>query len=431
MAEKVNIELQQTDKAINFSNELTDQINNHFQDLLLFLNEFNEIYAQEEGKLPYHVNLIDELRANENAHSKILRKLLQQQEPISKRYEVLESFLEYIKKICNHEDFCKIRINKPEITQEKERIDLWIKDNDYTIIFENKIGCAKDRPCQLERYIDKMKVHKYKEEQIYVLYLPPTEGIDPEEQTWGKYYEQDIYKNRYLNLSFRDHILPWLKNNLLPWVQNDLLPEIRDKYRFLSSAVEQYIDHLEGKFNLRAINNKMNMELQNFIKEKLGISEVEPEIALHIVSEKQHEMENALEQLESLEEEIQAKIDEKYFSKCYKELKELNLNVIRKIDSYLEFYPRSVGIRLINKLTIWIGKFDGVDGELFCQVNYNDNSKKLPQKIKRTFKEVFQNEEIEEKDEMDCYEIYAYIENADKTVMYLKEFYEKIRESSR
>ena len=419
MTEVGNLAIQQMINAINFSNELIDEIKNHLQELLLFLNDFNEIYKKEEEKLPYHINLIDELHASENAHSRILVKLLQQQEPINKRFEILDSFLKYIvEKYSTYEDFGKIKIYKPEITQEKRRIDLWIRDNNYAIVFENKVGWAGDQMSQLERYIDVTKEYNFKEEQIFVLYLPPTYEKEPDEQTWGKYYGQEIYNKRYLNLSFKDDILPWLKNNVLP--------SIRKSDYFLSSSIEQYIDHLEGMFSLREINKNMNMELQNFIKAKLRINDVEPEIALKIVSDKREEMENAITQLEFIQEEIQTELNDKYFSKCHEELLNLNLTAFRKIDSYPNYYPRSVGAQLNNKLTVWLGKEEGIDAALFCQVNFNENNKKLPQKVKQKFDEVFRDENRDE--DKNGFQIWAYIEKHDNALIYLKEFCEKMSE---
>ncbi len=419
MTEVGNLAIQQMINAINFSNELIDEIKNHLQELLLFLNDFNEIYKKEEEKLPYHINLIDELHASENAHSRIFVKLLQQQEPINKRFEILDSFLKYIvQKYSTYEDFGKIKIYKPEITQEKRRIDLWIRDNNYAIVFENKVGWAGDQMSQLERYIDVTKEYNFKEEQIFVLYLPPTYEKEPDEQTWGKYYGQEIYNKRYLNLSFKDDILPWLKNNVLP--------SIRKSDYFLSSSIEQYIDHLEGMFSLREINKNMNMELQNFIKAKLGINDVEPEIALKIVSDKREEMENAITQLEFIQEEIQTELNDKYFSKCHEELLNLNLTAFRKIDSYPNYYPRSVGAQLNNKLTVWLGKEEGIDAALFCQVNFNENNKKLPQKVKQKFDEVFRDENRDE--DKNGFQIWAYIEKHDNALIYLKEFCEKMSE---
>lgn len=413
------MEIAQIDKLINFNNQLIDLLKDHSQELLLFLNDFTDIYKKEEEKLPYHINFIDELHANENAHSRIFGKLLQQKEPTNNRHEILELFINYI--IENNsklEDFSKIKISKPKITQEEKRIDVWIRDKDYAIIFENKIGWADDQSLQLERYIDITKEKKFREDQIYVLYLPPTHEKKPNLQTWGKYYEQEIYNRRYLNLSYKDDILPWLKK--------DVLPTIRENERFLSSSIEQYIDHLEGKFNLRTTNNNMNMELQKFITEKLGINDLAPEIALKVVSEKKLEIENLLTQFVSIQDKLQAELDEKYFSECYKELKELNLDVIRKIDNFIEYHPRSVGVKLNNKMTVWLGKEEGVDIKIFCQINFDEVNKRIPQKIRQKFEDLLRDEFIEE--DKSGFQVWARIENGENALVYLKNFCERMSE---
>ncbi|MFZ4414299.1 MAG: PD-(D/E)XK nuclease family protein [Bacteroidales bacterium] len=341
MKEKGIVQIKQMNIAINFNDELIDENKNHLIELLLFLDEFNQIYINEAEKLPYHINLIDELHANENAHSRILGKLLLQQEPINKRHEILESFLNYIiRKYSNKEDFSKIKINKPNITQEKRRIDLWIRDNNYAIIFENKVGWAGDQLYQLERYIDVTKEYNFKEEEIYILYLPPTYEKEPNKQSWGKYYEQDIYKKRYLNLSFKDDILDWLKK--------DVLQIVRKKDYFLSSSIEQYIDHLEGKFSLREINNKMNMELQNFIKEKLGINEYDkPEDATKILSEKEEELNNAISQIQQLKSKFQKQIVENHFVE-WEKLLEVDFPYLKIVGDRFTFDRNviNIGIKL-------------------------------------------------------------------------------------
>ena len=72
----------------------------------------------------------------------------------------------------------------------------------------------------------------------------------------------------------------------------------------LMSSLQQYIDHREGKFSLRKINNNMNMEQQKFIKKKLDITNAKLEEALLKEIEKKEEVENALNQLKQLEETI-------------------------------------------------------------------------------------------------------------------------------
>ena len=56
-----------------------------------FAEELSKIREKERQKLPYNFNLIDELHANENAHTRILLKLLNYN--ISEEYAFLKSFL--------------------------------------------------------------------------------------------------------------------------------------------------------------------------------------------------------------------------------------------------------------------------------------------------------------------------------------------------
>ena len=216
----------------------------------------NNLFKDKKLRMPYNINVIDELhvKANENAHSRILCKLLQYQDA-DKRFRILESFIQYIVNNCINIDndyashFNNVHVENPIITQETERIDLWVQDDKYTIILENKVQGAGDQDKQLERYIDKAKngegdnsKQKYDEKNIFVMYLT-ADSHEPEKQSWGDYYESDIRKYRYVNVSFRDHILPWLKE--------DVLPNCTLREENLSSALKQYIDYLEGFFNLR------------------------------------------------------------------------------------------------------------------------------------------------------------------------------------
>jgi hypothetical protein len=286
-------------------------IKESFNEINKLSTAFMEIYEREEKKLPYQINLIDELHAGENAHSRILNKLLQQNvKGDSTNFEILESFIQYIAKKYPDKEFKNIKIEEPKITSEKKHIDLWIRDKGYAIIFENKIHWAKDQEKQLSKYIEETLIYKYKKEQIYLIYLPPTYNKDPEEQSWGEYKED--FKNRYLKLSFKDDILTWLKD--------DVLPNIKRKDTLLSSALDQYIDHLEGKFSLRTIN-KMNMELQNFIREELKL-QGNPEVDITILNKKKNEFTEVINQIDLLITEEEQKIAIRYLTQWAKQLEE-------------------------------------------------------------------------------------------------------------
>ena len=107
-----------------------------FSDLLQFASDFSKTKEKEQQKLPFHLNLVDQLHINENAHSRILMRLLSYKNDNGK-FVFLTSLIDLIKEKQSG-DFGKITIESPQITQEKERIDLWVRDNDYAIILKIK-----------------------------------------------------------------------------------------------------------------------------------------------------------------------------------------------------------------------------------------------------------------------------------------------------
>lgn len=220
------------------------------------LLEVLEKLKKEKGKLPFQLNVIDELHINENAHSRILQKLLQYRTPDGK-FELLQSLINYIK--TKKMKFSAMpEIVSPEITQEEARIDLWVRDRDYAIIFENKVYDANDEEAQLKRYIDKTKDLGYDLSQIYVVYLSSRDGHGPDTQTWGPYKEE--FEPRYVNLSFCDNIREWLKLDVLPNLRNN-----RNEETLLISAVVQYADYLDGLFSQRDAD-----KIVNYLDKSLG-----------------------------------------------------------------------------------------------------------------------------------------------------------------
>ena len=254
---------------------------------------------QNRHLLPYHLNLINELHINENGHSRILCKLLQYKSQ-SGEYVVLQSLLAYIAEQKN--EYRSIHIKSPLITQEQCRIDLWVRDKvgGYAIIFENKIYNATDQEAQLSRYIECTKANGFTDEQIFVVYLSQ-QGSEPAEQSWGTYKSE--YEQRYMTLSFRDDILPWLKEYVVP-----ILP---DKDYLLCCAVEQYIDYLAGIFSLRTIDKELNMKVEECIKEKLGLTgQVYDDY--RTIRQYQDDINKVLSHLETLKGKVENQMFEKW-----------------------------------------------------------------------------------------------------------------------
>jgi hypothetical protein len=280
---------------IAFQSEMLQAYNSILDIAQKAKKEHDRLQDQE----PYQINVIDELHINENAHSRILSKLLQYRDPEG-RYIILESLIEFIKGRGSSKELKNISIKSPCVTQEKGRIDLWVRDysTKTALIFENKIYGAGDRDKQLFRYIEKTRndrKHRFEDSEIFVFYLTKF-GDDPSEQTWGA--EKYNFRNRYLALSFRYHILHWLKSIVIP--------RIPQKDDYLRSAILQYVDFLEGLFDIREINKSLNMNLQKYISDQLGLSSIsDPD-------ERYQKIEEAIEDLDELKNAL-AKMKDQVF----------------------------------------------------------------------------------------------------------------------
>lgn len=345
------------ENEIKFEKEIYDE-------LFILSQRYDAFYKKVALKLPYHINVIDELYANENAHSRILAKLLQQK-TAHNRFEILESFIEYMTE-QKSATFCKIKIENPIITQETERIDLWIRDKTYAIIIENKIHYAGDQERQLERYISKTKEKGFIDEQIYVVYLSPRHE-EPDFQSWGE--SKDIFNERYLNLSFNYDILKWLNEKVMPNLK------LKDVY--LRSAIEQYIDHLNGIFDLRTINNKMNMELPNFIKQELELNGTPTENIPKLIA-KQQEINKVNDQINLLIKEEEKSIFDKWQKELSVQYPDLcSVYEERKRTGFIVPIDDSISVRLSISF----------DSQLYCQIDMDifDNQN-LPESVREKTK---------------------------------------------
>lgn len=305
--------------------------------------------------LPYHINLIDELRVNENAHSRILCRMLRYQN-VEGRFEYLEFLLKKMSRIVPA--FGEIKLHEPIITQEKERIDLWVRDaRNCAIIFENKIYNAKDQDAQISRYIEKTLKEGFREDQIYVVYLSQS-GREPSEQTWGAYKEQ--FAQRYINISFRKFIRQWL--------MEDILPHIRYKDQHLLYATIQYYDYLNGLFGDRDFEKDMIMKLQGYIKQQLNLNEDLPlKECMQILSDNIHNLEDLKNQMENMMEGYRKEFFKKWQERTARQYPSLN--------------PNKGSARALNEkdkewateVTVRIGTKDYIvsiahDGRLYCIV---------------------------------------------------------------
>lgn len=278
------------------------------------LEEFTGRYKHLKEKLPYHINVIDELHVNENANSRILASLLQYNE--NGEYTLLKSF------IRNRLSDWDIDVSEPQISSEDWRIDLLVREKGkYAIIFENKIYDAVLQKNQLARYIIKMRNEDFDPEQIYVVFLPP-QKYDPTDCSWKvpikecetccdatmcpNVEENSLktkFKDRFKIITFREDIVTWL--------EEDVIPNCRQKETYLYTAAMQYLDYLKGYFDLRTINKNMNMELQDYLIKKLELESKSDEQQLEILDKKMEEIRHLLSQMDGIKSSVNNRIDEK------------------------------------------------------------------------------------------------------------------------
>ena len=279
-------------------------------DDLQLIDDFTKRYRLIKQKLPYHINVIDELHVNENANSRILASLLLYE--INGNYSLLKSFIEYCLRDWN------IDVSQPEVTSEQMRIDLLVKEKGkYAIIFENKLYEAILQKNQIARYIQKLRQEGYKEEQIYIVFLPPY-YYEPNICSWHEPKQccdscgsvecsinsapklKEIFRERFKVVTFRENIISWLKYKVIP--------NCNQKEVFLYSAAMQYLDYLEGFFDIRTINKKMNMELEQFFTEKFNLNDISVEERLKILEEKTEEITRLLNQMNAFKESIRKEL---------------------------------------------------------------------------------------------------------------------------
>jgi hypothetical protein len=219
------------------------------------LTDFSKIYEEESSKIPFRTNLLNSFNVNENAHSRLLISLL-------KYKPALCHFLNFLTKKKLNFDISLI--DKPILTVEKWRIDgLVQEEGKYAFIIENKIHNAVEQKEQIGRYIDVCKQLGYKLNQIYILYLTRYAENKPTIQIWGNYKESD-FAGRYIKIAYKEDIIIWLE---------EYLQVISERETIVKSAVIQYIDYLKHVFNNREIFKGMDNKLQDFLAQKLQLTD--------------------------------------------------------------------------------------------------------------------------------------------------------------
>lgn len=225
------------------------------------LNEIIKRFRQKvEPKLPYRVNLVDILGSNENSHTSILAEILRFRQGAS--YPFLTSFLE----MCLPDsDFT---IAAPRVETQRQYIDALIwEEKKYAIILENKINGAIDQKEQIARYVRAAKelCGIQDRKRIFVVYL--TADGRKKVESWSLTNEVKEFLGpvdekgsaRFIEINYRDDILPWLKESVI----------VNCKYgeHVLISMLQQYIDYLENRFAITEERARISVKM--FLDEEM------------------------------------------------------------------------------------------------------------------------------------------------------------------
>ena len=298
------------------------------KDLLDLVEKYRKEREQKLGELSFFYNILEEVRVNENAHTRLLMRLLQYDPARKDFFKYLEGKGFYLK----GKDFASPKkMSKPKITVEKYRIDGLIqKEGEYAIIIENKVCGAVDQEGQLERYIDKCKKDlKDDLEKVYILYLVNSPGQEPSEQTWGKYTPKD-FKGRYLVLSYTEDIISWLEGlrNTL-----DMGTDDREKTELLRSGITQYLEYLKQLFRTNQYK-EMDKELRRFVEKELGLDKES------VPEGKKDLLKKEVQSIDRLKSVLNELLCNSYVNCWRADLKE-NYSSIRQFSQDDEVYPKA------------------------------------------------------------------------------------------
>lgn len=314
--------------------DLVDEYRSIYIHQLKSLNElidiFSKCYDEARSKQPVRFSLLDFVpKIRETSHSKLLAELLRDKRLLTSYIGVLNGEGDFY--------FPETCLGTPLVVAEKSHIDICIREeNSYCIIIENKINKAEDQPNQLARYIDTARQWGYDLDQIYILYLSLRGDKEQDPNTWRRnseaqhkldkdreqYCPQKDFPLRYKHISYQKHILPWLEN-----VINNAT--IIPQEPMLWSGIVQYIDRIKTDLDINEYNKAMNQEVQNSLREAIGLNSLTPEQQLKALENKLADMDELKKHLETLKKQVY----EQLFADWQNKLKESHdLNFYYKED---------------------------------------------------------------------------------------------------
>ena len=224
-----------------------------------------------DSDVPLDKNLFEMASLKEFRHSAILGYLLSRKE--HGQYVHLKTLLAQVMppELRIDVDGAKVEYEREvEMSGRKRPIDILCCFGNKALIIENKCTGAADKEKQIADYWAGVNALGYKDEDIYVLYLPPMNGASkPSEFSLGGLDFRSKLKGHLMVHSYRELILPWLKV--------DVLPQISYGHGTLIDSLKSYIDLLEGAYGERPLSKDERARDLERLQKAIGVSDL-PEV---------------------------------------------------------------------------------------------------------------------------------------------------------
>lgn len=209
----------------------------NYQELADVLKRKFAAFEPVKGPVPF--NVLDEMHANENAHTRILARMLQ--EP-----EVCKSFVEYVASERPDLADALLPFSKDghQVSCQTGYVDMRITYGDKLVIVENKVKDAVDQDAQIDRYV-RQGLLTNRAGNIFVIYLTKDGAKKVSDYSFKNTkdllgYESESRPGRFVSLNYAQHIVDWLSNKLKFSVAES-------KFQlYLQSGILQYLHYLKG-----------------------------------------------------------------------------------------------------------------------------------------------------------------------------------------
>ena len=200
---------------------------------------------------------------------------------------------------------------------------------------------------QVYRYVHEIGMDKYgyKMDQIYVVYLNPTDQATPSDESLCDENKKnnvfdDIGADHYSVRSYKYDIMDWLRKITI------------DNEPHVSSALDQYIDFLEQKFHNSPLYKIMNNEIKNIILKELHLEGNSFEEQMNALENQRAKAVELLNAIDNVRDEIKMEHWHNTVLEWQKQI-ESSLGIKLSSDNH------SFRIKLNND--VWLGIWDGSD----------------------------------------------------------------------